>query len=479
MIRRMRRLGTVSAVALAVAGCTATIKSNAPPPPVAAVSAVGPGGFSGPPKDVTPAQTNYAAAIYVQNGRLVPAKSFPAALVAGNVTPAGASGVIIRANRKNLNGVLVRGAGSQFTLSNAKIVLTSDATNDFVGLGAGAMAEGGATLILRDDTIVTSGLIRSAVVNTGGSTLKVYNSVLVTSGGQLPPGYRFHGGPGMISPPPGLHIGGTARATLTMDRSDSYFYHTTVVSAGWAGISTDSANGHVYVEVNDSNVTVKGPGYGFYSDAGCVVVANRTRVTTRTYNAIMAGPSQLTFNDVTAKSGDDAVMIHNVMGKTSEVAKLAINGGDFVTGNQVLWIRSANAAISIDHARFHPGNGVLIESSISDDPNRTQVRGQPAPAGIDIALARDHMVGDILHLDSERAMTLTLVKSTLRGAIENATISLDGQSRWTATKNSTVVLAAGSSLGRIDALAGVTITATGAAPQTRHLRSGGTLVING
>ena len=472
-----------TATLLALAGC-ATVPATSPGPPVAvapppAIPAPGPppGGPGGPPPTgATTATTNYAAAIYVAGGRYLPARSATSAVSRGEITNTSASGFTIFVRRRDFNGVLVRGQNSVFTVSNAHITLIGDGSNDFVGLGAGAMAEGGATLILHHVDITTTGLIRSAIAVSGHSILKVYDSVLRANGGALPPGYRFRGGPGMISPPPGLHIGGTVRAALTMDNSRSYFYNTTIISSGWAGLSTDNANGYVYLEADDSTIRVTGPGYGIYADNSCVDVINASNIITKTYTGIIAGVGRITLNDVHVISGANSVMIHSVMGRTSESGVLNINGGVFNTGKAVILVRSSNAQISIDGAKFHPADGTLIQSIVSDDPNRTQVNGAPTP-GINVALKNMNLAGNILHQDPERVMRLRFVNTKLRGTIEKATIELDPSSNWTATGNSTAKLIGAVAIAQIDALPGVAITAK--AGVGCHLRGSYTLKSGG
>jgi hypothetical protein len=68
--------------------------------------------------------------------------------------------------------------------------------------------------------------------------------------------------------------------------------------------------------------------------------------------------------------------------------------------------------------------------------------------------------GDILHGDTKRTMTLTFVDTSLKGAIHNATVSMDGGSKWTATADSMVTLEGNVDVSSLDAPVGVTITAT-------------------
>ena len=84
----------------------------------------------------------------------------------------------------------------------------------------------------------------------------------------------------------------------------------------------------------------------------------------------------------------------------------------------------------------------------------------------------------ILHEDPNRRMTVSLKNTALVGAITGGVLlSMDGESRWTANADSSVVLNGDVGEGQIDAAAGVTITAVGSEEKTVKLASGGTLAV--
>jgi hypothetical protein len=172
--------------------------------------------------------------------------------------------------------------------------------------------------------------------------------------------------------------------------------------------------------------------------------------------------------------------VDDVHGKTSEIGKIEIDGGKLIAAKAVIFVKSANAEITLGRAALVSSSGVLIQSALNDDPNATKVDGQPV-AGIRATLTHMSVAGDILHRDPDRSMSIVLVGTRLRGAIEHASLSLDAASSWTATANSTISLAGGVSIAQIDAPGGVTITASVASDSTMtgsyQLRGGGTLHI--
>ena len=85
----------------------------------------------------------------------------------------------------------------------------------------------------------------------------------------------------------------------------------------------------------------------------------------------------------------------------------------------------------------------------------------------------------ILHEDPNRVMTVKLENSRLAGAVTGgALVTLDGESKWTATADSDVVLNGDAPAGAIDALPGVTITARGGEERETVLPSGGKLIVH-
>jgi hypothetical protein len=416
--------------------------------------------------------------IYVQDGAYVAQAPALRALSGGTVGSASASGVRIASADDNLNGIYVTGRDSRYTLANARIDLSGNGSDDMSGIAAAALVGGGGALTLRHVTITTNGVVSSTASATEHSALKVYDSILIAHGGTLPQGYVRKIGPGMMEPPAPLGISGTARASVTTDHSESYFYHSTIIADGWGALSTDMTNGHVYLEADDCSIRTLNSGYGTYADVGAKVVINRSRMDVASYLGIIAGDGTVLLNHVTGRSRGIGILVHNVHGKTSEVGGIEIDGGKLVTGKAVVLVKSANADITLDRAALASGSGVLIQSVLNDDPNATRVDGQ-AVAGIRATLRRLAVTGDILHRDPDRTMSIALLGAWLRGAIEHASLSMDAASRWTATANSTISLAGGVSIAQIDAPGGVTIAASVGSDSTLtgsyRLRGGGTL----
>jgi hypothetical protein len=74
-------------------------------------------------------------------------------------------------------------------------------------------------------------------------------------------------------------------------------------------------------------------------------------------------------------------------------------------------------------------------------------------------------------------MTVYLESTTLKGAIKDASISMNRLSKWTATADSNVTIVGNVDLSQIDAPAGVTITAVASEKGSYKLASCGILIL--
>ena len=430
-----------------------------------------PGGM--PPLNRPTSETNFTAAVQVKDGVYLPGKSNPKFVSGGKVENGSASGIHIASKLDKFNGLYVHGNKSTYTVSNATIALSGKGSSDFDGVAAGALVSQDATLILKNVKITTNGVVSTASTVMEAGTLKVYHSTLVANGGPLPSGYVPKIGPGMMEPPTPLRLSGDARTTLTMGNAKSYFYDSTIIADGWGALSTDAAHG-VYVEANNCDIRTIKSGYGTYADNGAKVVINNSKMHTATYAGVIAGKAAIDLNNDAIVSGGYAVMIHDVMGSTSEVGTLKIKGGAIASRDAVIFVKCANADITIDRAKLASQNGDLILSVINDDANATRVNGQKV-SGINVTLKNAALVGNILHLDTQRTMSVAFNNTTLKGVIEGA------GSKWTATANSKVILVGSVAIAAIDAPAGVTIAAVAGKGYTLKgtykLASGGILTV--
>ena len=151
-------------------------------------------------------------------------------------------------------------------------------------------------------------------------------------------------------------------------------------------------------------------------------------------------------------------MMHTVALEINQIGIFNANGGKITTKDDFVLVKSTNADITLDGVNATAQNGVLIHSIVNDDAKAPKVNGQKVP-GYKATLKNMTVAGDIIHEDPDRGMSVALFSTILKGAIKDASVSLDSSSKWTATADSKVTLIGNIDVKTIDAQAGVKITA--------------------
>jgi hypothetical protein len=434
-------------------------------------AAGGPGGMAagatgGPPG--MGSDESSIPAVYVDNGTYAPKKSKTAFVSAGETKNNFATGLKIQAEGGGEGGVYVTGIGSDFTLANSEISVSCDSTGAEGGMNTGAAATDYGTLTLRNVDITTDGKSRCATAATQYGTLKVYNSTLTAHGGAEDASQTAVG--------PGMGVGNFARTHCSMSNSYSYFYYTDIIANGWGALSTDGAEGFVYLEANHCNIKNTKSGYGTYADGSCHDFFNNCKFDVAETGIVIAGEADATLSETDADCGGNFVMIHCVMGSYKEVSTLEVTGGKIDCGEAGVLVKSQNALLNFDGVDLTSKGNLLVKSVVNDDTNATKTEGKKV-YGIHASFKDMTVSGDIVHEDTDRTMWVYLDSTTLSGAIQDACLVLDSQSRWVATADSTVTLTGDVALSQIEAPTGVTITAVGGESGTFTLSGGGMLVL--
>ena len=410
--------------------------------------------------------------IYIKDGKRVEGND--ATVYGGKIGEKTAEDLRIVAYDGAIGGIYAEGAGTDYTVEGAVISLSSDGQ----GLGeksAGAGVSDHAKLTLKDCLIDTWGLSRTSTSASGGSVLKVYDSVITSHGapyGADAPDWAPKGS----TPPAPLEIQGNNRTHCTVQNSYSYFYNSLITCDGWAALSTDASNGFVYLEANDCKVVTTKSGYGVYADWGCHDVVNDSKFDVACQGAIIAGEASVRFSGSELNCGTYLALMHCVMGRHTEVGELTAVDCDIKTGKTTVEVHGQNVVVSFENCNIETG-GALMRTCKNADPNAARVNGRPTP-GDELHLSDMSVSGDILHEDPERDMRVYMNSACLTGAIVNAALIMDQGSRWYATADSSVVIAGDFEVAQIDAPAGVTIKATASGGQGSYtLSSGGTLIV--
>lgn len=428
----------------------------------------------GPPIDFEMLENKDAMkpAIHIKDGRYNAEGSDPSILYGGEYDNNKAKDLRIVAYSPMQGGVFVEGAGT-YTLENATISLSGNG-GGLGGKTSGFAVDNNATLIVKNSNVATWGANRSCSAATGHSVLKVYNSTLMSHG--APYGADAPDGGYDDGPPAALEIEGNHRVHCTLDNSYSYFYDCTVVTDGWAALSTDMAMGFTYLEAQGCKVIATKSGYGAYADWCCHTKFTDCDFKVACQGIIMGGQSTAEFTNCELDCGSYLGHIHCVMGLNVEVSELTVKDCTVKTKKAAVSIRSQNAIISLENSEIEAENGVLVHAVFNTDLFATKVRGEKV-YGVHVNLTDMTANGDIIHEDPERDMTVTLKSSTHSGAIKNAALVMDLGSSWFATGDSAITLGSEIDMAQIDAPSGVTIKAIGAEAGEYDLTSGGKLIV--
>lgn len=419
------------------------------------------------------------AAVWIEDDKQNYMRSMPS-MVNGVIDGLKGEHMRVESNLERISAFVVKGGQEEFTLSDTTIRLSGYGASDFTSRGAGMLAWKDAKVNLKNVDIETFGAGRPCTVATEGSVMKVYDSRLATHGGQLPPDYKPVIGPGMMEPPFPLGLGGNCRTHLSMSGSECFFYNCDIFAQGWAALSTDSSGGYLYLEANDCRVEVPGNGYITYADNGCHVCMNRCTANTGNMLVIQDGNSSVELNDVEADCKGYGFLLHGGMAEWKDAGIIEINGGSIHTHEEIFRAKSTNVDMYVKGAKLSADNGVILRSMVTDDEfygrNRTQ---GPDCYGVQVTFEAMDIDGSILHDDNERKMNVSLVDTTIKGAITGgAQVSFYGESKFFATGDSRIVNSQDLK-GLVDAAPGVTLTvvAEGKEAASFDLPSGGKLVI--
>jgi hypothetical protein len=361
------------------------------------------------------------AAVHVKDGKYEEKLSNPGVVYGGSVSDKEVKDLKVVAYGGNEGAIYVEGAGSNLTVDGAIISLSGDGQG-IGGPASGASVKYNGQMTIKNAIINTNGRTRYATAAEEGSVLKVYNSVLCAHG--IPFGDDIEK-PGalMSTPPPPLEIDGNTRTHCTMSNSMSFFYDTTIICDGWAALSTESSEGYVYLEANNCDIICTKSGYGAYADPYCHDYFNDCRIATACMAAIVAGNSDMTFNNCEANCKTYFGLSHCVNGWADEVADFTIKGGKIRTGKDGILIKSHNVVVDMEDVDFKAETGVIVHTILNDDPCKTDPGD--APYGVNVILKDMDLEGDLIHEDPERDMWVELNSTVITGKIMNANVTFD------------------------------------------------------
>ncbi|MBP2656343.1 MAG: hypothetical protein H6Q73_3912 [Firmicutes bacterium] len=335
----------------------------------------------------------FKTAVYVENGKVVPEKSVLAFAVGGEVTDTYAKNITLTSEEEAVNGIYITG-DCEYSVDNATITMTGNGGNDFVGCGAGILANGNAKVTVNKAKIKTQGAVRTAIFAGEHSTLTVNDSSIEVLDGKLPEDYTFTIEPGKMKEVPWmLGLSGNCRATNAVAYSTVRYNNTHIKAQKWGCLSTDAVDCCRLYATNCLIETVES-GYGAYTIADCQGYFSGCTFNINDYALVIASESYGTFTDgCVVNSGRFGVMIH---GGTGGGALTLNKGSVFNTKSAVIQVKERGGNIVVDGAELNSESGIILLAMESDDPIlRAIARGEGLPPGFPVPPDKDGAEGEI------------------------------------------------------------------------------------
>ena len=327
---------------------------------------------------------NYRAAVVIDNGSYVAAKSVPAAVMGGSVTNTEADNIKVTSVGPIFGGVEVIGK-SNYVIKNPVFQMTGNGKNDFAGYGATIHVGGSANVTVDGAKINNTGAVRTAVWAGDNATVTVNNADIEVHNGTLPKDYGWswaHGGPTgngdvMMEVPWMLGITGNNRATLAVGNATVTYNNSHIKAESWGVMSTDAVT-EVLLTLNKCHVETANNGYGAYVDGNSMMHSSGTTFDVGSYGLIMSGGSGVFTDASVVNSHRNAVMSHG-----GNKGTLTIDKGSTLNADEaVIQLKSSTPDILIDNASLSSKKGILLEMFPNDDPNKQNGGGGGgAPGG--------------------------------------------------------------------------------------------------
>ena len=385
---------------------------------------------------------HFRTGVYVDNGHYIPNKSVAAAVRSGKIDDHEARNVVIDSREQRFNGIIVTG-NSKYVIDHPVIDLTGNGGNDFAGFGAAIMSSGNADVTVKSPKIRTRGAVRTAIFVGGHSVMHVDDADIEVANGTLPPNYHFTIEVGkMMEVPWMLGLSGNVRATNLVDHGTVYYNRAHIRAQGWGALSTDDA-AVTRMYVKDSLIETIDSGYGAYSIGDSVDTFSHTVFNVADVGLIMAAQGSGVFTDGSiVNSRRFGVMMHSGNGGGT----LTIDKGSvFNTRSTAIQIKSRGAKVLIDNAKLVPGNGVILQAMVNDDPFMKKmlagggpIVGEQGPGGaahgampapppdagpdVQVLLRNTKLAGDFVNTRTgEGGLIVKLENATVTGAITTGT----------------------------------------------------------
>lgn len=520
LLATLHTQGVLAADAPAMPGMPAGIPGGMPPGGMPPGGPAGPEGFAAGAGGMVMPSAHGTAAVYVKNGVRVNANEYSknevtmsTAKGAAGATGSRAEGMLLTSMDYAANGLVLNGGAYQFGGAKDYYTVYTNLANDYIGSSVAAGSnKPGQTQLGRYNSVLLFGLNTQIPAGTpngssgvdvaGAGTLNIDNVYLQVDGAQryvtatydtskliVNDSYFVSTGnanklTNAINGPfsnPALFISGVARNNFSVNASDTYYFNSTVITEGWAALSTDASQGDgLDLYAYNTHAKALNGGYGTYADFGCRVWLYGSRLESPEVGMIIAKSGKITVQDGASAEasitrynkgkstkagsvvtgGRNALMIHapdmvgggitqvdygyfSARNSTLETSKKLVTKFDYSTygaaakqyvdfiSGDVILVKSTSASIDLDNVKLNAYNGVLVHTVLNSDGwsnflaagdnQRTGTDGSLIVKPISLNLSNMSTSGAILHDDFHRNMEIKLAATTLTGKIVQGT----------------------------------------------------------
>lgn len=369
------------------------------------------------------------AAIVIEDGKYVAAKSVPAIVQGGKVTDRATRDVTIFACQDNFNGIIVAG-DSVYAIDGVKIDFEGNGSNDFIGFGAGIACIGNSRVTINNSDIHLKSITRCAV-HAGGNSVITFNNCRITN--ESPATDK-------MNPTWVLGFRGTSRSTQLCDHAVVYYNNCYLCSNGWGTLGVD---GGVVVRmfVKDSTIELKGPrarGYGAFSIGDCFISYDHCTVNVQGYPLLIGGSEGKSDGEITNGTVINSPL-YGVMMFRDAGSELVVNkGATFNTGSSVFVVKGSNSFLNIDNAVLNPGNGVILQLMDNDEPGMRPTRFLVPVGEVDTPIPGRNLS----KADPKEDVFMTVSNMEVTGDFYNSTTNLKANCRETKPMGETADLPA-------------------------------------
>jgi hypothetical protein len=358
------------------------------------------------------------AAIVIEDGKYIAAKSVPAIVQGGQVTDRAAKNISIFACQDNFNGIIISGK-SIYTLDGVKIDFEGNGSNDFIGLGAGIACIGDSRVTINNSDIHLKSITRCAA-HVGGNSVVTFNNCRITN--ESPATDK-------MNPTWMLGFRGSNRSTQLCDNAVVYYNNCYLYTNGWGTLGVDGGE-IVRMFVKDSVIELKGPrarGYGAFSIGDCFISYDHCTVNVQGYPLLIGGNEGKSDGEIINGTIINSPL-YGIMMFRDGGSELKVNSKSVLnTASSTFVLKGSNSYLNIDDAILNPGNGVILQLMDNDEPGMGPARFLVPVGEVDTPIPGR----DLTKADPKEDVFMTVSNMDVTGDFYNSTTNLKANCRET------------------------------------------------